>query len=76
MLAEASFKGRLWIRGSEQGKIKKMLKVPTEMLDKIMSMNFDSKRNLLWISSKDGNMKCYKIPKTPSSSNSEEQKFN
>jgi len=39
-----------------------MVKVPTEMLDKIMSMDFDEKKKLLWVASKDGKFKCYVIP--------------
>ena len=50
---EGSLKGKIWLR-SIHNDYEKMLKIPSGFNDKIKDMHYNSEKNLLFITSKDG----------------------
>jgi hypothetical protein len=58
---EGSMKGNLWLRDIHN---ESELKIPTDFQDKVKEIHYDGAKNLLFVSSKDGRLKCWKLPNT------------
>jgi len=58
---EGSKKGNLWVRDI-LFEHEKMLKIPTDFTDKIKDIHYNADKNIVFVSSKDGKYKCYKLP--------------
>jgi len=58
---EGSYKGKLWVHDIYQEK-DKMLKIPNDFTDKIKCIYHNVDKNLLFVSSRDGKFKCWKLP--------------
>ena len=56
-------KGNLWLRdiNCEQ---EKLLKIPNDFTDKIKIMHYNSEKNIIFVTCRDGRFKCYKLPTT------------
>ena len=58
---EGSQKGKLWIRNIHM-EHDKMMKIPTDFTDKIKQIHYCADKNIVFVSSKDGRFKCWKLP--------------
>lgn len=59
---EGSLKGILWLRDPLMDKHQKLMKIPNDFIDKIKHIHFNGDKNLLFVSSRDGRVKCWKLP--------------
>lgn len=58
---EGSHKGNLWIRDINC-ESEKMLKVPCDFADKIKEVHYNGDKNIIFVTSRDGRLKCWKLP--------------
>lgn len=58
---EGSTKGKLWIRHIYQDH-DKMLRIPTEFTDKVKLIKYNSDKNIVFVTSGDGRLLCFKLP--------------
>lgn len=56
---EGQLKGTLFLRDLNH---ERELKIPNDFTDKIKCIHYDGNKNLLFVSSKDGKSKCWKLP--------------
>lgn len=56
---EGSVKGCLWLRDVN---LESELQIPADFQDKVKYMHYDGDKNILFVSSKDGRFKCWKLP--------------
>lgn len=56
---EGQLKGNLLLRDLNQ---ERELKIPNDFTDKIKCIHYDGIKNVLFVSSKDGRFKCWKLP--------------
>ena len=58
---EGSLKGNLWVRDINS-ESEKMLKIPVDFTDKIKELHYNSEKNIIFVTSRDGRLKCFKLP--------------
>ena len=58
---EGSVKGKLWVRDIYVEN-EKMLKVPTDFTDQNKDIHYNGDKNIVFVSSRDGKSKCFKLP--------------
>lgn len=58
---EGQLKGNLFLRDLNH---ERELKIPNDFTDKIKCIHYDGNKNLLFVSCKDGRLKCWKLPNT------------
>lgn len=58
---EGSQKGNLWLRDINY-EHEKLMKIPNDFTDKIKRMHYNSDKNLVFVSCRDGRFKCWKLP--------------
>ena len=58
---EGSLKGNLWVRDINS-ETEKMLKIPVDFQDKVKELHYNSSKNIIFATSRDGRIKCYKLP--------------
>lgn len=39
-----------------------MLKIPVDFTDKIKEIHYNSEKNIIFVTSRDGRLNCYKLP--------------
>jgi hypothetical protein len=58
---EGSMRGNLWVRDINYEN-EKMIRIPTEFQDKVKHMHYNGEKNIVFASSRDGRLKCWKLP--------------
>jgi 1-deoxy-D-xylulose 5-phosphate reductoisomerase len=58
---EGSLRGKVWIRDIYM-ETEKMMMIPSDFTDKIKQIDYNADKNLVFMSSRDGRFKCWKLP--------------
>lgn len=60
---EGSMRGNIWVRDVNY-EHEKMIRIQTEFQDKIKHMHYNGDKNIVFVSSRDGRLKCWKLPQS------------